>query len=64
MCVIETSHIAVHVWTEDKPSLIQLDVYSCGEIDLEKVMEHINIWEPTKIEYKFLDREKGLTEIQ
>ena len=26
--IIETSHIAMHVWDEDNPSLVQLDVYS------------------------------------
>lgn len=63
VCVIETSHIAVHVWNETAPALIQLDVYSCGEINLDKVLEHIDVWNPSKIEYKFLDREKGLLEI-
>ena len=27
--IIETSHIAMHVWDESNPALIQLDVYTC-----------------------------------
>jgi len=29
--IIETSHIAVHVWDEVSPALMQMDVYSCAE---------------------------------
>jgi S-adenosylmethionine/arginine decarboxylase-like enzyme len=28
VCIIETSHIALHTWNEVSPNLIQLDVYS------------------------------------
>ena len=61
--VIETSHMACHVWTEPDPALIQLDVYTCGPFDPNAVLEHIEVWEPTKVEYKYLDREFNLTEI-
>ena len=27
--MIETSHIAIHVWDETLPALVQCDVYSC-----------------------------------
>ena len=33
VAIIETSHIAMHIWDEPKPALMQLDVYSCGEFD-------------------------------
>lgn len=61
--VIETSHMACHVWTEPEPSLIQLDVYTCGPFDPNAVLEHIEVWEPVKVEYKYLDREHNLEEI-
>lgn len=63
VCIIETSHIACHVWIEPDPALIQLDVYTCGPFDPKAVIEHIQVWEPTKVEYKYLDREFDLTEI-
>ena len=31
VAIIETSHIAMHIWDEPKPALMQLDVYSCGD---------------------------------
>jgi len=60
VCIIETSHIACHVWNESDPALIQLDVYTCGSFDPNVVIEHIKMWDPVKIEYKYLDREHGL----
>lgn len=64
VCVIETSHMACHVWTEPDPALIQLDVYTCGPFDPNTVLEHIKVWEPVKVEYKYLDREHDLREIE
>lgn len=62
-CVIETSHMACHVWIEPDPALIQLDVYTCGPFDPNAVLEHIKVWDPVKVEYKYLDREHDLSEI-
>jgi len=61
--IIETSHFACHVWNDVDPALIQLDVYTCGPFDPHKVIEHIQVWDPVKVEYKYLDREFGLNEI-
>lgn len=63
VCIIETSHIAMHVWDEPNPALIQLDVYTCGPIDIGVVFDALRIFDPVKIEYKFLDRENNLTTI-
>lgn len=60
VCIIETSHIVMHVWDECNPAIMQLDVYTCGELDIDKVFENIFVFQPTKIEYKFLDREHKL----
>jgi len=63
IALIETSHIILHAWDEEKPGLVQLDVYSCAPFKIKDVIDHMQIWSPTKIEYKFLDRETGLIEI-
>ena len=64
VAIIETSHIAMHIWDEINPALMQFDVYSCGDLDVEaickKIKEDFNI---QKIEYKFLNRETGLQDI-
>ena len=54
--VIETSHIVLHVWDEESPGLMQLDVYSCAEFDKQTIFNAIQEFEPTHIDYKFLDR--------
>ncbi len=62
--IIETSHIAMHIWDEVNPALVQLDVYSCADMDPHKVIEILNQeLETVKIEYKFLDRDNDFKEI-
>ena len=64
MAIIETSHVVMHIWDEVKPALIQLDVYSCAEMNPNKIIDIIkNELEATNIEYKFLDRENNFKEI-
>ena len=62
--IIETSHIAMHIWDEVDPALVQLDVYSCADMDPNKVIEIIKQeLDTVKIKYKFLDREHDFKEI-
>lgn len=63
VAIIETSHIALHIWDEDNPALVQLDVYTCGPLDPYSVVEALREFHPIKIEMKYLDREQGLTEL-
>ena len=64
VAIIETSHIAMHIWDEPKPALLQMDVYSCGDFNhteiCKKIMDDFDIH---KIEYKYLYRETGLQDI-
>jgi len=59
--IIETSHIAMHVWDEVQPALMQLDVYTCSTLDIKDVFAAIEEFEPTKVEYKYIDRDQSLT---
>ena len=61
--IIETSHIAMHIWDEVKPALVQLDVYTCGPFAPERVLDILKELNPIKVEHKYLDREKGFTEL-
>ncbi len=63
LVIIETSHIALHCWDESEPGLMQLDVYTCGDLKTEIIFNEIKQFEPVKVEYKYLDREHHLTEI-
>ena len=60
--IIETSHIAMHVWDELDPALIQLDVYTCSSLDTSVVMKALEQFDPVGIETKFLDREYALND--
>ena len=65
VAVIETSHIAIHVWDEPVPALVQFDVYSCAEFDPYKIAEKIKQdFDVVKMDYKFLNRETGLKPIR
>ena len=61
--IIETSHVALHVWEEHKPPLIQLDVYTCGPFTPIKVFNAMKEFEPVKIGWKYLDRERDLNTV-
>jgi|TARA_R100001530_G_C4255479_1_gene139031 S-adenosylmethionine/arginine decarboxylase-like enzyme len=64
VAIIETSHIAMHIWDEVSPALMQFDVYSCGDLNVETICRKIeNDFEIRKMEFKFLNREAGLQEI-
>jgi S-adenosylmethionine/arginine decarboxylase-like enzyme len=55
--IIETSHIAWHSWNET--GLINLDIYSCKDFDVHSVIEWMEEFKPTYMDYKFLDRNNG-----
>ena len=61
--MIETSHIAIHVWDEQNPSLVQCDVYSCAEFSSNEVLVEFATMEPTKIEHILLDRAEDIRTI-
>lgn len=57
VALIETSHVVIHIWNEPRPHLLQFDVYSCADLDLKAVLAALDFFDPTKVEYKFVDRE-------
>ncbi len=38
---IETSHIAIHVWDEPVPALIQFDLYTCSTLPIQDVLKKL-----------------------
>ena len=61
--IIETSHMAIHIWDEDKPSVVQFDVYTCGEMHEDLVFKHLQIMKPRNLSFKYLDRLTELHEV-
>ena len=54
--MIETSHIAIHVWDEERPALVQCDVYSCAEFSSNEVLAEFIPMDVVKIDHILLDR--------
>jgi len=63
VAIIETSHVALHIWDKNNPPLAQIDVYSCSEFDPNVVAQYLKVMEPINVGYKFLDREHLIEEI-
>lgn len=61
--IIETSHIVLHSWDEGEVGEIQFDVYTCSALDPQDIFDELEMFKPSKIEYKYLNRERGLTEV-
>ena len=58
--MIETSHIAFHIWDEVRPGLVQFDLYTCGQLELDKVISLFkDTFEVDSLEYVLFDRENG-----
>ena len=53
---IETSHIALHIWNEDFPNRIELDVYSCKEFEVSTVLNKLREWDLVSYHYWVIDR--------
>lgn len=56
---IETSHIAIHVWDEDAPGMLQMDVYSCKPFEHETVLKAIRQFGMVGYEMMAIDRNEG-----
>ncbi len=58
--MIETSHIAFHIWDEPSPALLQFDLYTCGVLNQKAVLETIKSkFAVAQFDYVLLDRENG-----
>jgi S-adenosylmethionine/arginine decarboxylase-like enzyme len=61
--MIETSHIAFHIWDEVRPGLIQFDLYTCGQLELNKVLSIFKeTFDIVTLDYILFDRENGFVE--
>jgi S-adenosylmethionine/arginine decarboxylase-like enzyme len=63
VAILNSSHLAVHVWDEPDPALLQLDVYSCRKLDIQKVLTHLNVFSIVKIKHRLFDRSVAIREL-
>jgi S-adenosylmethionine/arginine decarboxylase-like enzyme len=62
--ILTTSHASMHIWNNNPPapSIMQFDLYSCATFTVAEVFSFIrDHFEVVHADYKFLDREHGLT---
>jgi S-adenosylmethionine/arginine decarboxylase-like enzyme len=58
--LIETSHIAFHIWDQVDPGLLQFDLYTCKDLDLDEVMKALNEgFDIVSMDWVLYDREDG-----
>jgi S-adenosylmethionine/arginine decarboxylase-like enzyme len=57
---ITTSHVVMHTWDT---GLIQLDVYSCKNFNIQDIIDMLSRISITDIKFKFLDRSNGFKTI-
>ena len=65
VAILSTSHCAVHIWTEPElHDLWQIDFYTCGSMDVDKVISHLYQYTLYIADVKLFDREYNLTELE
>ncbi len=64
VAIIETSHVAVHIWDETAPALVQLDFYTCGTLDKDAILRAIKPWGVVKNTFLVLDREDDVRPLE
>lgn len=58
--MIETSHIALHVWDEENPGMIQFDLYTCSTLPVQDVIDNLKLNLGLKdYSYMVIERENG-----
>jgi S-adenosylmethionine/arginine decarboxylase-like enzyme len=58
--LIETSHIAFHIWDQVDPGLLQFDLYTCKDLDLDEVMKALDEgFDIVSMDWVLYDREDG-----
>lgn len=58
--MIETSHIAFHIWDEQDPALIQFDLYTCSELNVQTTLQTLEAYfDFDDYEFIVFDREHG-----
>ena len=61
--MIETSHIALHIWEEGEQPYFRFDLYTCGPLKHTEVVELVaKFMNSPKMEWTVYDRERGFEE--
>lgn len=62
--MIETSHIAYHIWDEKDPAELKFDLYTCGSLDAGQVLQILDKqFGFSSVEWMLFDRAEGFKQI-
>ena len=53
---IETSHMAIHIWSKLEPARVEMDVYSCACFETETILKKLNEWGLVQYHAMMVDR--------
>jgi S-adenosylmethionine/arginine decarboxylase-like enzyme len=56
VAILNASHVALHIWDETQPAVLQLDLYSCRSLDVGIVLSELDSLSATRIQHKMFDR--------
>lgn len=62
VAIIETSHITLHSWDECEPAIVEMDVFSCKDYDINDVVSMLKEFGLISLDVRCIDRTKGLKE--
>ena len=57
---LATSHASIHIWDAVVPSLVQFDIYSCKEYNIDEVLNHLNEFGLQSCDWIYIDRNNGV----
>lgn len=57
---LATSHASIHIWDSISPAMFQFDLYSCSHFDVDEVLNHLDLFQLTDVEWVLIDRNEQL----
>lgn len=58
--ILETSHTALHTWDEGSPAKFHLDLYSCSDFDVQKILTLCQCFDIVSGTYIIIERDDDL----
>jgi S-adenosylmethionine/arginine decarboxylase-like enzyme len=57
VAILDFSHLAIHTWDKISPALIEFDLFSCKDFDIELVMKRLDEFEINSYSNLIVDRD-------
>ena len=57
LAILDFSHLSIHTWDEISPALIEFDLFSCKDFDINTVMTRLDEFEINSYSNLIVDRD-------